>query len=160
MHFEVNKSIEIGDKNFDVPKINRALVKNLEKSMPGYEVKINKISGSSSNFWEYGDLDAIIKIEKKNQKVIFNIAGENRLGKLSLIMVIIMFLTPGGAWWCKLIGCWFLLNIIKYFLSRQLPEKYINEAIDSIKVKLENLPDEFFPEPETQENKINLETKK
>lgn len=157
MHFVINKSFDIGQKKLDVEKVRKEFHTYLINYCTSCEISENKFCGSLKDFFEHGIIEVSTNFSVKNRKLFIEIKGNSRISAFSFIAFVIFVLLfkflPG-----KIMGGIFLFNLITFFLSRRLPQKYCEEAIQYVMVRIDQIPEYFKPKTVSPSNE-KAETK-
>ena len=157
MHFVINKSFDIVQKQLDVRKMREVFYQSLDTFCINCSISENEFSGSLGNFFEHGVIKCTIDFSIKNQKLFIEIKGKSRLSRFTYVAFFTgWILSP--FWVGKVFAGMFLFNLITSFLSRKLPKKYFEETIESLMFKIEQSPEEFMPSPVPTSNE-KAETK-
>ena len=158
MRFTVNRSLDIGEENLDVRKIRSAFNLALKSSFPGCTIHNGKFSGSLDGFFEHAVIKADINLSVKNQKIFIEIKGGSRMSIFAFVMLGLgIFLGAIGKF---LIGI-FVFDLVLFLLGSKLPQKYIEESIDALKLRIEKAPEKFqikAVEPSNEEAQSDLPT--
>jgi hypothetical protein len=157
MHFVINKSFDIGQKQLDEGKVREVFYQSLTTFCTRCNVWENEFRGSLSNFFEHGAIESTIDFSIKKQKLFIEIKGDSRLSKFTYVAFFTGWLLS-SFWLGKVLTGMFLFNLITSFLSRKLPKKYFEEAIESLMFKIEQSPEDFMPNPIPSSNE-KAETK-
>ena len=140
MPFVINKSLDIGEENLDVRKVRSSFNLALKSSFPGCTIHNGKFSGSLDGFFEHGVIKADIDLSVKNQKIFIEIKGGSRMSIFAFVLLGLgIFLGAVGK---ILIGI-FMFDLVLFLLGHKLPQKYIEDAIDALKLKIEKSPEKF-----------------
>lgn len=140
MSFVISKSLDIGEENLDERKVRSSFYRSLRTPFPNCSIHNGKFSGSLDGFFEHGVIKADISLSVKKQKIFIEIKGGSRMSIFSFVALGMSFFF--GVIGKFLIGM-FVFNLITFLLSRKLPQNYIEEAIDSLKLKVEKSPEKF-----------------
>lgn len=140
MPFVISKSLDVGKENLDVKKVSSSFYRSLKTPFPGCSIHNGKFSGSLDGFFEHGVIKADINLSVKNQKIFIEIKGGSRMSIFAFVLLGLgIFLGAVGK---ILIGV-FMFDLVLFLLGHKLPQKYIEEAIDSLKLKVEKSPEKF-----------------
>lgn len=140
MPFVISKSLDIGEENLDVRKVRSAFYLALKSFFPGCTIHNGKFSGSLDGFFEHGVIKADINLSVKKQKIFIEIKGGSRMSIFAFVLLGLgIFLGAVGK---ILIGI-FMFDLVLFLLGHKLPQKHIEEAIDALKLQLEQSPEKF-----------------
>jgi len=153
MQIKVYKSYDITGLKIDVHKV-AAEIKQLLDPCYGNPLICNgdtiRINGNLASFWERAITNVEIRIKIQGEEMFISAEGKCSLGAspwvwfwLGLLLLHILLI-------------WFALDLIEYFLSRKLPEKYINDVLESIEFKLRENPEKYMLIPKTGEQNPNI----
>jgi len=145
MQINVNKNYDISGLDVDVRKV-AAEIKQFLKPYYGDSVSwygdAVRIDGNLADFWKRAITDVEIKIKIRDGEMFITAEGKCSLGILPWIAFALgLFL--------NFFLIWFALNLIEYFLSRELPEKSIKDALENIEFKLKESPEKYILTPES-----------
>ncbi|MDD5598753.1 MAG: hypothetical protein PHV82_12470 [Victivallaceae bacterium] len=155
MRIEVHKTCDINDWNIDVRKVATEIKQLLEPRYGNsafWYGNVVRIDGNLKGFWKRAVTNVEIQIKVQDGQMF--ISAEGKCSFSEFVWAWFVF-----SWLWRIVIIWFVLNLIEYSLCRKLPEKYIEDALESMESKLKENPEKYklVPQPDEQNPNINKE---